>query len=149
MVAKDLAKILIDTFENKGKVLICGNGGSATQSSHFADELISKYKEIRQPLPAIALTDVGVITAIGNDFGFDQIFSRQILALGNKGDLLIAISTSGKSENVNNVIAMAHFKGMQVIEWPRQGEDIGKIQGYQLALMHDTCAVIEAYYANK
>ena len=148
MVAKDIAQIFIDTFENKGKVLICGNGGSATQSSHFADELLSKYKVIRRPLPAVALTDPGVITAIGNDFGFDQIFSRQVLALGNKNDLLIAISTSGKSENVNNAIGMAHFKGLKVIEWPRVGEDIGKIQGYQLQLMHDVCEIVEVYYDN-
>ena|SRR3990167_9306104 len=149
MVAENLAKILIDTFENKGKVLICGNGGSASLASHFSDELLSKYKQERRPLPAIALNDPIVLSAIGNDFGFDQIFSRQILALGNKGDLLIATSTSGKSENVNNAIAMAHFKGLKVIEWPRQGEEIGKIQGYQLQLMHDVCEIVEAYYASK
>lgn len=148
MVAKTLAKIFIDTFENNGKVLICGNGGSATQSSHFADELLSKYKKPRQPLPAISLIDPGVITAIGNDFGFDQIFSRQVQALGNKGDLLIAISTSGKSENVNKAIQVAMQKGMAIIEWPREGDEIGKIQGYQLQLMHDVCEIVENYYAS-
>lgn len=99
-----------------GKILICGNGGSAVHAQHFAAELVVRYRLDRGALPAIALTgDAAVMTAAGNDFGFETIFERQIEALGAVGDLLIAISTSGNSANVLKAINRAQLKGMNIL----------------------------------
>lgn len=108
---------LIATLEAGNKILLCGNGGSAADAQHIAAELTGRYLEKnRRPLPAIALTtDTSALTAIGNDFGIEQIFSRQVEALGNKGDLLIAISTSGNSSNVLAAAATARTAQMTVI----------------------------------
>ena len=91
----------IKTLKNKGKILIAGNGGSASDAQHIAGELVSKFFIDRDALASVALTtDTSVITAIGNDYGFENIFSRQIQSIGNQGDVFIAISTSGHSENI-------------------------------------------------
>ena len=96
-----VAKIVIEALKKGNKILIFGNGGSAADAQHFAAELTGRYKCERRGLPAIALTtDTSALTAIGNDYGFNKIFNRQVEALANKGDLLIGISTSGNSENV-------------------------------------------------
>ena len=110
-------KILIKTLLNGGKILICGNGGSAADAQHFAAELVGKYKDDkREGLSAIALTtDTSCLTAISNDTGFENVFSRQVQALGKKGDTLIAISTSGKSENVNRACKKAKDMGIKII----------------------------------
>lgn len=103
---------------NKGKkILICGNGGSASDSNHFAAELVGRFeKENRRSLPAISLcSNQSTITAIANDFGFNKVFSKQIEAGGNKDDVLIAISTSGKSKNVLEAIDVANLKNMKVL----------------------------------
>src|SRR6266571_4883597 len=108
---------IINAFNNKGKLLICGNGGSAADAQHLAAELVIRMsKSNRRALAAIALTtDSSMLTAGGNDIGFENIFARQIEGLGRKGDVLIAISTSGKSENVNRAVKEAKSKGMTVI----------------------------------
>lgn len=147
MVAK-LAKTLINTFTTGSRVYFIGNGGSATQSSHFSAELLNKYQIYRKPLPALALNDMAVVTAISNDLGYKYVFSRQLEALGNPGDLLIALSTSGKSENVNYAISTAKELGMQVVEWPRKGNNVGEIQNNQVKLMHDVCEIVEGHFAH-
>jgi D-sedoheptulose 7-phosphate isomerase len=111
----EITETISRTLSQGGKVLICGNGGSAADSQHFAAEMIVRLtpKFERAPLPAIALTtDTSTITATANDYGFDSIFSRQIQALGKKGDILIAISTSGDSPNIIKAIEDAKRKGM-------------------------------------
>ena len=110
------ADICIQTLNNNQKILIAGNGGSACDAQHFAGELINRYVAERKPLPCIALgTDGGVLTAIANDYSYDQVFSKQIEALGQSGDCLIAITTSGQSGNICAAIDAAKAKHMQVI----------------------------------
>ena len=100
----------------RGRVLIAGNGGSAAQAQHIAAELVGRFRRVRAPLAAIALaTDTAVLTAIGNDFGYDDIFERQVEAIGRPGDLLWAISTSGRSANVRRAITAARRLRMMVI----------------------------------
>lgn len=95
------AQLMVQTLHNGHKILLCGNGGSAADAQHIAAELTGRYKTERRGLPAIALTtDTSALTAIANDFGYDKVFSRQVEALANKGDLVIGISTSGNSANI-------------------------------------------------
>ena len=97
----DACEIIISAFKKKNKLLICGNGGSAADAQHICAEFVSKFLKIRRPLPAISITtNTSNITSIGNDFSYDLIFSKQIDAIGNKGDVLFAITTSGKSKNI-------------------------------------------------
>lgn len=118
--------ILTTAFKNGKKILICGNGGSAADSQHFAAEFTGRYEMERTPLPAIALTtDTSALTAIGNDYSFDVIFSKQVEALGSAGDVLLGISTSGNSGNVIKAMEAAHAKGMTIIALT--GKDGGKI----------------------
>ena len=112
------AKICIDGLENNGKIILFGNGGSAADSQHIAAEFVSRFEIDDVPLPAIALTtDTSVITAIGNDYSFNEIFSRQIDAIGNQGDILICISTSGNSQNIIEASKCARSKGIEVISF--------------------------------
>jgi len=105
-----------------GKILACGNGGSAADAQHFAAELVNRFEMERPPLAAVALTtDSSVLTSIGNDYEFTQIFSRQIRALGQAGDVLLAISTSGDSPNVLAAIAAAHEREMRVVALTGKG----------------------------
>jgi D-sedoheptulose 7-phosphate isomerase len=98
------------------KILLCGNGGSAADAQHIAGELLSRFDTDRAPLPAIALTtDTSVLTAIGNDYGYDQVFERQVMGLGAKGDVLIAISTSGRSPNILRALDAARKNGVVTI----------------------------------
>ena len=94
------AEMMRDVFERQGRIFTCGNGGSLCDAIHFAEECTGKFRDNRKPLPAIALSDAGHITCTANDFGFKEIFARPLSALGHSGDLLIALSTSGNSENV-------------------------------------------------
>ena len=143
MVAEDIAKLVIGTFNNRGKVLIFGCGGSAAESSHLAAEFIGIG------LPAISLTDPSVITALANDYSFKEVFSRQINSLANTGDLVIAFSTSGKSSSVLNGIKEAKKLGLKVIDWPRnEGNNTGEIQEYQLKLIHSVFNKVRKYYGN-
>ena len=110
------AKICINSINNNKKIIFCGNGGSAADSQHLAAELIGKFLKKRKSLPALALnTNSSIITSIGNDINFESIFSRQIEALGNKNDVLFAITTSGRSKNVLNAIQVAKKQGLKII----------------------------------
>ena len=123
----NVVNIITNCMKNGGKVLICGNGGSAADSQHFAAELVGRFKLERKGLPAIALsTDTSVLTCMGNDYGYDSIFSRQVEALGNKGDVLIGFSTSGNSNNVITAIEGGKKKGLTTIGF--LGKDGGKLK---------------------
>jgi D-sedoheptulose 7-phosphate isomerase len=107
---------------NNAKMLACGNGGSAADAQHFIAELVGRFERDRLPLAGIALnTDTSILTAVGNDYGFDQVFARQIMALGQPGDVLVAISTSGNSANVRLAIEAAHAREMKVIALTGKG----------------------------
>ena len=113
----------------EGKILACGNGGSAADAQHFAAELVGRFEAERQELAALALTvDSSILTAIGNDYGFEHVFSKQVRALGRAGDVLMAISTSGNSGNVITAIQAAHEAGMRVVAMTgKGGGKIGKM----------------------
>ncbi|MES4611748.1 MAG: D-sedoheptulose 7-phosphate isomerase [Ewingella sp.] len=121
------AVLLADSFKAGGKVISCGNGGSHCDAMHFAEELTGRYRENRPGYPAIAISDVSHISCVGNDFGFDHIFSRYVEAVGQKGDVLLGISTSGNSANVIKAIEAARAKGMKVITLT--GKNGGKMDG--------------------
>jgi D-sedoheptulose 7-phosphate isomerase len=107
---------------NNAKMLACGNGGSAADAQHFIAELVGRFERDRLPLAGVALnTDTSILTAVGNDYGFDQIFARQIMALGQPGDVLVAISTSGNSANVQLAIEAAHAREMKEIALTGKG----------------------------
>jgi D-sedoheptulose 7-phosphate isomerase len=115
MLIEDAADLIVESFNKGGKVISCGNGGSNCDATHFAEELTGRFREDREPFPAIAINDSGYITCTANDFGYDRIFSRFIRGLGVKGDVLLAISTSGSSKNVVRAAEIAKQKGLKVI----------------------------------
>ena len=109
-------RLMSDALLDDGKILSCGNGGSAADSQHFSSELLNRFEMERPGLPAIALTtDSSTLTSISNDYSYDEIFSKQVRALGKSQDVLLGISTSGNSENVIRAIAAAHERGMNVV----------------------------------
>ena len=123
-----VAALMVTAFREGRKVLLFGNGGSATDAAHIAAEFVGRYKRERKPLPAIALaTDVAAITCIANDYGFDELFARQVRAHGQKGDIAIAISTSGNSPNVLKGVTAARECGMITVAWT--GGTGGKLAG--------------------
>lgn len=112
----EAGEMLAKCFRDGGKVLSCGNGGSACDAQHFNAEILNRFQIERDGLPAVALTaDVAVLTAIANDYGYQNVFARQIKALGEEGDVLLAISTSGNSQSIVQAILKAHECGMRVI----------------------------------
>ncbi|MFA6901845.1 MAG: phosphoheptose isomerase [Gallionellaceae bacterium] len=120
------AQAMADCLKQDGKILCCGNGGSAADAQHFAAELINRFEMERPPLAAVALTtDSSVLTSIANDYDYNQIFSKQVHGLGRKGDVLLAISTSGNSVNVAAAIEAAHERNMRVVALT--GRDGGKM----------------------
>jgi D-sedoheptulose 7-phosphate isomerase len=154
------AEMCIDCLKAGGKILIFGNGGSAADAQHFAAELVGRYKTSRKGLAAIALTtDSSSLTSIGNDFGFSHLFDRQVEALANKGDILIGISTSGKSENVINALKLATdlkcktigFSGKDGGEMNKichinlliPSEDTPRIQEMHIIIAHTICHLID------
>lgn len=166
VLAKPIAEAsqaLVQCLMNDRKILICGNGGSAADAQHFSAELVNRFEKERPGLPAIALTtDSSIITSIGNDYDFLQIFSKQVRALGMEGDVLIAISTSGNSPNVVDAIHAAHERGMAVIALTgRDGGAMGRalseqdfhlcvpaqstarIQEVHLLILHCLCDAID------
>jgi len=121
------AQILVEALLAGKKILVCGNGGSAADAQHFSAELLNRYEVERPPLPAISLTtDTSTLTSIGNDYSYKEVFSKQVMALGAEGDVLLAISTSGNSENVNTAIDAAHAREMTVVAL--SGKDGGKMR---------------------
>lgn len=157
------AKMLINTLKNGGKILLCGNGGSAADAQHIAAELTGRYKKEREGLSAIALTtDTSALTAIGNDYGYDYVFSRQCEALARSGDLLWGISTSGNSKNVLNALEKARKIGCKTLGFSgRDGgvmrefcdvllispsNDTPRIQEMHILMGHILCDLIEKSY---
>jgi D-sedoheptulose 7-phosphate isomerase len=154
------AQACIDCIKTGGKILLAGNGGSAAEAQHIAGEFVSRFAIERPGLPAIALTtDTSILTAIGNDYGYEQLFSRQIQALGKKGDVFIAYSTSGKSANILRALQKAHTHELVCIGFtgnsngPMQSlcdhllaipsPDTPKIQEGHLMLGHILCGLVE------
>lgn len=113
---EEAVRLCVEALATGGRILACGNGGSAADAQHFAAELVNRFMMERPPLPAIALTtDSSALTAIGNDYSFDQIFSKQVRALGRPGDVLVGISTSGKSANVNEALRLGMENGLVTV----------------------------------
>ena len=125
-LAEEAATALIKTARADGTIYTCGNGGSACDAMHFSSELLNRFERERPSLPAIALnTDTPTLTSISNDYHYNQIFSKQISSLGQSGDVLLAISTSGNSENVIQAIEAAHNNGLSIVALT--GRDGGKM----------------------
>ena len=121
------AELIIEAYKQGRKLLLCGNGGSAADAQHIAAELVGRFKKERRGLAAIALTtDTSIMTAVANDYWFDLLFARQVEALGEKGDVLIGISTSGNSVNIIRAAETAKFKGLKTIGF--LGSDGGKLK---------------------
>ena len=161
---KHAANCISRSLLNEGKILSCGNGGSAGDAQHFSAELLNRFEIERPGLPAVALTtDSSTLTAIANDYEYDQIFSKQILALGTNRDVLLAISTSGNSSNIVKAVQAAHERNMRVLSLTGnkggklakllKGDDIeirvpsdrtARIQEIHLLVIHCLCDIIDA-----
>ncbi len=152
--------IVTEALQRGNKVLLCGNGGSAADAQHIAAELTGRFKKERHPLPGIALTtDTSALTAIGNDYGFDQIFSRQVAALAKEGDVVIGISTSGNSLNVIYALETAKEMGSKAIGLSGKGggkmedvcdiniivpsDDTARIQEMHILIGHILCQLVD------
>lgn len=161
---QEVAKVLIKALKSGNKILICGNGGSAADAQHFSAELTGRYKTERKGLPAIALsTDTSALSAIGNDYGFDFVFSRQVEALAQKGDVLFGISTSGNSSNVLYALKEARKKACQCIGLSGKGggemnshcdinlvipsNNTPRIQEMHILIIHLLCQAIDEAFA--
>jgi len=156
--------LMADALRAGGKVMACGNGGSAADSQHFAAELLNRFEKERAPLAAIALTtDTSTLTSIANDYAYDQVFAKQVAALGHSGDVLLAISTSGNSPNVIEAMKIAHGRGVRVVALTGKGggkmnellapgdvhlcvpaERTARIQEVHLLTLHCLCDGIDA-----
>ncbi len=122
------ARLILDTLRRGGKLLIAGNGGSAAEAAHFATELVGRYAKSRRSLPAVALSSDGsLLSCIGNDFGFDQVFARQIAGLGKPGDLVVVLTSSGNSPNVVAALQQAKALGLESVAFLGRGG--GKAKG--------------------
>jgi D-sedoheptulose 7-phosphate isomerase len=151
---------LVKALSAGSKVLACGNGGSAADAQHFTAELVGRFVRERDPLPGIALTtDSSILTAVGNDYGFDTIFERQVRALGSPGDVLLAISTSGESPNVVAAVRAARDRGLVTIALTGAGGGVlaaeadhalrvpatatARVQEAHIAVLHALCSVLD------
>ena len=156
-----IIKLIADALENGNKLLLFGNGGSAAQAQHLAAEFVNRFFMDRPPLPAMALsTDTSILTSIGNDYSFSEIFSKQIVALGREGDVAIGISTSGNSANVIRAIEVAKEMGLETVALTgNDGGDLAKVANHSLivpssntpciqevhmAVVHILCEMVEA-----
>ncbi len=156
-----LARWTADLIVKGARLLVCGNGGSAAEAQHFATELVGRYQAERHPLPAVALTaDGAVLTCISNDYSADVVFARQVPALGRSGDLLVALSTSGRSRNVLAAVAVAKANGLHTLallgkgggdlagqaerEWIVPSQVTARIQEAHLLFIHVVCDYIDA-----
>jgi len=141
----EVSQEMQNTINSGGKIIFCGNGGSAADSQHLAAELVVRFKENRNPIPAISLTtDTSVITSIGNDFGFDFIFSRQLEAVGDKKDFLVVITTSGKSQNIIEAVKQANEMDIKVLSLT--GKDTSLLEersSYIISIPSDLTGVIQ------
>ena len=158
------ARHMVHCLAQGGKILACGNGGSAADAQHFASEMLNRFEQERPGLAAIALTtDTSTLTSIANDYAYDQVFARQIKALGQPGDILLAISTSGNSANVSQAIAAAHSRHIPVVALTgRSGgalaeqmqdddvflcvpaESTARIQEVHLLILHCLCDAVDS-----
>lgn len=130
-------QIMVSALNNGNKIFTCGNGGSMSDAMHFAEELTGRFRENRKGMAAIAISDPTHITCVGNDFGFDYIFSRYVEAVGRPGDVLLAISTSGNSANVLNALKVAQEMGMKVVALTgKSGGEIGKLADVEIRVPH-------------
>jgi len=125
VLIEEASKVIADSIKSGGKVISCGNGGSHCDAMHFAEELTGRYRENRRAIPALCISDPSHISCVSNDFGYEFIFSRYIEALGNQGDVLLGLSTSGNSMNIIRAAEAAKEKGMKVIIL--SGKDGGKL----------------------
>lgn len=158
---EEIAKASVTCLKNGGKILLAGNGGSAADAQHIAGELVSRFEFDRPGLPAIALTtDTSILTAIGNDYGYEKLFARQVQALGNKGDIFIGYSTSGRSKNILNALEESRRRGLVTIGFGGNGggllselcdhlllipaQTTPRIQEGHLMLGHILCGLIES-----
>lgn len=156
----DVAQMIIDAIKSGNKLMICGNGGSAADAQHMAGEFVCRFYKDREPLPAIALsTDTSIITAVSNDYSYDHVFSRQVKAIGKKGDILLGISTSGSSKNVLEAFKTARLMEIKTILLTGQTEkeiakfsdivittpsgDTPRIQEMHLLIEHIICEIVE------
>jgi D-sedoheptulose 7-phosphate isomerase len=159
-VLDKMARAIILALKSGHKLLLCGNGGSASDCQHIAAEFVGRFETNRMSLPAIALTsDIAALTAIGNDFGFDQVFSRQIEGLGKKGDVLVLLSTSGRSPNILEAITQAKSQGILTLGFTGKDGGVLKdavdicffvksqktthIQEAHMTALHGICEVVE------
>lgn len=140
-----VADLSIAALRNGNKILLCGNGGSAADAQHWAGELVSRFYFDRPALPAIALTtDTSILTAIGNDYGYEQLFARQVQALGNKGDVLFAISTSGKSPNILAAVKAAKTKSIVSVGFTgAKGNDLADLTDHCIRAPSDSTPDIQ------
>ncbi len=119
----EASSIIAEALKRGGKVISCGNGGSLCDATHFAEELTGRYRKDRKPYPAVAINDPSYLTCVGNDYSFDEVFSRYVEAMGKPGDVLLAISTSGNSSNVVWAAKSAKNAGMSVIALTKSGKN--------------------------
>lgn len=162
-VIKQIAEMWIEALSVGNKVIFCGNGGSAADSQHLAAELMGRYKIDRAPLPALALTvDTSALTAIGNDYGYEKVFSRQLRGIGAEGDVLVGISTSGNSKNILDAFDVAKELGIRTAAFTGEGGGAMKekadlclsvpssvtnnIQEMHIACGHIICGLVEQHF---
>lgn len=124
---KKAGETMVQSLQNGGKIISCGNGGSMCDAMHFAEELTGRYRDNRRAIPALSISDPSHISCVANDYGYEFVFSRYLEAVGNPGDVLLGISTSGNSKNILNAIEVAKSKGMKIVGLT--GKDGGKMAG--------------------
>ncbi|MGZ3807628.1 MAG: D-sedoheptulose 7-phosphate isomerase [Bacteriovorax sp.] len=134
--------MMVEAYRNNGRIFSCGNGGSMCDAMHFAEELTGRFRKERSPLPAMAINDASHLTCVSNDYGYDYVFSRYVEAWGNKGDVLLAISTSGNSKNVVLAVEAAKKKGMKVVGLLGKG-------GGQLKDMVDVSLIVDSKVSDR
>ena len=134
---ENAADLLIESFKNGNKVISCGNGGSMADAIHFAEELTGRFRNHRKALPAVAISDPGYLSCVSNDYGYEDVFSRYVEAFGKDGDCLLAISTSGNSQNVLKAVEEAQKRGVKVIALTgKDGGKLGKIADVEIRVPH-------------
>ncbi|MFN3532666.1 MAG: SIS domain-containing protein [Candidatus Brocadia sp.] len=159
-IIRNIADVLVRAFKNNHRLYLIGNGGSAADAQHIAGELIGRFKMNRRPLPAVALTtDTSVITALANDFGYDTCFARQVEALANPGDVILAFSTSGNSKGILNAVQIARNRGVITIGFTGKdggllkdavdiclkipSDNVPRIQECHITVGHILCSIVE------